>query len=407
MAESITKNEDAFPWHLGVYDAHCHPTDTMSLTSLIPSMKTRILTIMATRLQDQDLVAQMAEAHGVKSSNSEQWEREECIVPCFGWHPWFGHQMYATKGDREEQEDKVLLGEDKVEHYKKVFKKDNPTEDELSIFKALPDPMPFSQFLSQTREYLEKYPYALVGEIGLDRGIRVPDPRATENKKPGDEDMTPGSREGKKLANLKPDPQHQKMIFMAQMKLAADMRRAVSIHGVQAHGMLFETIQEMFKGHEKKVLTKKERKKVAQEQNLDLGQEQEDQDGPGFTSPQPYPPRICLHSYSGDYSTLARYHQPSVPIEVFASFSTAVNLSDTVEEDTPQSFIDLIKKVPDHLLLVESDLHTAGEDMDRRMEDIVRRICNIKGWELEQGVGRLGKNWKRFVFGGEGEWNGK
>jgi Tat protein secretion system quality control protein TatD with DNase activity len=371
-------------------------------------MKTRILTIMATRSQDQNLVAQMADSLAIKSSNLEQWKRDECVVPCFGWHPWFAHQMYVSEGDGEEHGDRVLIGEEKLEHYKKVFKKNSPTEDELNIFDALPDPMPFLQFLEQTRKYLQKYPYALVGEIGLDRGIRVPDPRATENKKPGDEDMTPGSREGKKLANLKPDPQHQKRIFQGQMELAAEMGRAVSIHGVQAHGMLFEAIQELFKGHERKVLTKKERKKAAQEQNPEEENDTEDQDRKNdISKPQPYPPRICLHSYSGDYSTLARYLIPSVPIEVFTSFSTAVNLSDTVEEDTPQSFIELIKKVPDHLLLVESDLHTAGEDMDRRLEDIVRRICNIKGWELEQGVERLGKNWRRFVFGGEGDWDGK
>jgi len=37
------------------------------------------------------------------------------------------------------------------------------------------------------------------------------------------------------------------------------------------------------------------------------------------------------------------------------------------------------------------------------MEDIVRRICEIKGWLLEDGVRRLGGNWRRFVFGVEGE----
>jgi Tat protein secretion system quality control protein TatD with DNase activity len=405
MAADTSENEAPFPWHLGVYDAHCHPTDTMSLTSLIPSMKTRILTIMATRSQDQDLVAQIAETRGIKSSNPEKWEREECVVPCFGWHPWFSHQMYEEE-TREEGEGKepgkALIGEEKVEHYKTVFKKTEPTEEERSIFDALPDPMPFSQFLDQTRAFLEKYPFALVGEIGLDRGIRIPDPREPAK---GEEGMTPGSREGRKLANLKPDPQHQKRIFQAQMRLAAEMGRAVSIHGVQAHGMLFESVQELFKGHEKKVLSKREKKKAAQEQNANHEQEHEVEDGSETTPPkaQPYPPRICLHSYSGDFSTLSRYLQPSVPIEVFASFSTAVNLSDVVEEDTPKAFIDLIRNIPDHLLLVESDLHTAGDDMDRRMEDITRRICKIKGWGLEQGIERLGTNWMRFVFDGDGE----
>jgi hypothetical protein len=51
------------------------------------------------------------------------------------------------------------------------------------------------------------------------------------------------------------------------------------------------------------------------------------------------------------------------------------------------------------MVLVESDLHTAGEEMDRRLEDIVRRICKIKGWGLEEGVKKLGDNWRAFAFG--------
>ncbi|KAL6704041.1 Cut9-interacting protein scn1 [Coniothyrium glycines] len=401
---SQARNDGEFPWHLGVYDAHCHPTDTMSSIATIQDMKARCLTVMATRGEDQDLVISSANKYGIKSSNAGQWSPEECIVPCFGWHPWFSHQMYLSLGNDNEEEQGNLQGEAKIKHYQQVLQpfRDQPSEEDRQIFLSLPDPTPFSKFLSQTRQHLQHFPYALVGEIGLDRSFRIPESWTTTPDlwSTRNHALTPGGREGRRLTPFRCSPQHQTQIFTLQLQLAASLGRAVSVHGVQAHGLVLSALSSLWHGHEVPVLSKRERKK----RGLDHPSVASDFRCPSDAAvdegaPKPYPPRICLHSYSGNVSNFKMYLNPAIPARIFASFSTAINLADTLEGETPDGFVELVKTVPDHMLLVESDLHVAGEDMDGRLEDIVRRICRIKGWGLEEGVERLGKNWRAFVFG--------
>jgi Tat protein secretion system quality control protein TatD with DNase activity len=290
--------------------------------------------------------------------------------------------------------------------------------------------MPFSLFLHETEAYLEKYPFALVGEVGLDKSFRIPEPYTDTELALGlnrDEGLTPGGREGRKLSAFRVDKEHQKMIFKMQLQLAAKKGRGVSVHGVQAHGLVFDVLKELWAGHEREGSgSKRERRKQKQRSNntglADGEKSREVQvqgtnantaDGDANTvnaepekdkkiDPPPGPPRGGRRAYSGNPSSFSQYLSPtnSIPIQIFASFSTAINLSDIPsEEETPQSFADMVRMVPDHMVLVESDLHIAGEDMDNRMEDIVRRVCGVKGWALDEGVRKLGENWRRFVFG--------
>jgi Tat protein secretion system quality control protein TatD with DNase activity len=422
MSADATKDEP-FPWHLGVYDAHCHPTDTMSSISTIQNMKARILTVMATRAEDQDLVLSTANKHSIRSADPAQWTAEECIVPCFGWHPWFSHQMYinpdADSKNEENSEPKdqgLLTGQAKISHYQSILQpfRSEPSEQDLQIYASLPDPTPISAFLALTRQHLRANPFALIGEIGLDRSFRIPEswtgnPELWAKR---NSDLTPGGREGRRLTPFRCSPAHQKRIFRLQLDLAAEMGRAVSVHGVQAHGLVLEVLSETWKGWEKEVLSKREKKKRGKDHPAAEAALEADETGDGdgngpsrgkqndTNTAKPYPPRICLHSYSGSPSNFAQYLRPEIPCKIFASFSTAINLSDTLDdEDTPKSFQDVINMVPDDMLLVESDLHIAGEEMDRRLEDIVRRICKIKGWGLEEGVSRLGRNWRAFALG--------
>jgi Tat protein secretion system quality control protein TatD with DNase activity len=113
----------------------------------------------------------------------------------------------------------------------------------------------------------------------------------------------------------------------------------------------------------------------------------------------PYPPRVCLHSFSGPAETIKQYIAPSVPCEVFFSFSTTIN---SWSEGGDGKVEAALRAVPEDRLLIESDLHTAGENMDGYLEEVARKICQVKGRGLHDSVVQLNRNWRRFVFGSGG-----
>lgn len=286
-----------------------------------------------------------------------------------------------------------LSPEQKVAHYQSVL---TPSSEDRDFLLALPDPRPFGYFLGQTRKYLTRFPFALIGEVGLDRSFRIPEAWFPEQADTRDESLTPGGREGRKLSPYRVSLDHQRKVLTAQLRLAGEMQRSVSVHGVAAHGVVYETVAATWKGHEKRVPSKKDRRKAEAAANADPEPTETEDAASQSAGPQPYPPRICLHSYSGPAETVKQYIASSVPCEVFFSFSTTINAwSDNGDGKVEAA----LRMVPDDRVLVESDLHTAGDRMESYLEGGVRKICEVRGWELEEGVKQLCRNWMRFVFG--------
>ena len=386
---------EPFPWHLGVYDAHCHPTDTVPSIDKIANMKTRALTIMATRGQDQSLVADVMDQLGVNADSLQSLKTmgnsrkdQAYIVPSFGWHPWFSHQVFDDFGSEECMEKELI----KEEHYRKVI---TPSPEDNEFIDSLPTPRSLSALLDQTRSYLKQYPFALVGEIGLDRAFRIPGLEMVRNGQEREPALTPGGREGRRLSPYRVDMDHQKRILTAQLNLAGELQRAVSVHGVAAHGIVYETLRSTWSGYEQPALSKRQIKRRVSVDAAHGGEDDQEEQQTDRPGPKPFPPRICRHSYSGPADTLRQYLHPSTPSVIFFSFSRLVNFSSS----TPSKAIDVIKAVPHDRILAESDLHAAGEEMDDLMEEIIRTICQIKEWSLEEGVEQLASNWIHFVFG--------
>jgi Tat protein secretion system quality control protein TatD with DNase activity len=391
MAEGGHLQNESPPWQVGVCDAHCHPTDMMDSIPEVQSMKAKALTIMASRSQDQVLVAKVAREYPV-NSQSEFANRTECaVVPAFGWHPWFSHQLI---------DDQDSLGSDYTsphEHYKNVL---TPMPEDDEFLDALPTPRLLSEFLKETESRLRQLPVALVGEIGLDKAFRLPvadfqslPPESSNEAIQQGSSYTPGSREGRALSPYRVNMSHQKAIFKAQLQLAGRLRRPVSVHSVQTHGVVFEVFQDLWAVHEKpSKRQEKRRRSVSTAHFSERGLCNEN--APSDPEPPLFPPRICLHSYSGPPDHIKQILRPTVPADIFFSFSEVINFS------TPSAkVLSVIKLLPESQILIESDFHCAGKEMDDLLGDILKRVCEVRGWSLAAGAERLRKNWERFVFG--------
>ncbi|KAF9156775.1 Aminopeptidase 2 mitochondrial [Actinomortierella ambigua] len=113
----------------------------------------------------------------------------------------------------------------------------------------LPTPRPFSPALRDLWQRLQAHPTALLGEIGLDRTARVPDPTPTSPPPPTIPEP-PGSSSSSspstatatatapvvKTTVAMTSIEHQLRIVQEQLRMAAVLDRAVSFHCVQAYG---------------------------------------------------------------------------------------------------------------------------------------------------------------------------
>ncbi|KAF5368579.1 hypothetical protein D9758_002183 [Tetrapyrgos nigripes] len=313
-----------------VVDVHCHPTDAPSISS--SSMENLPITIcaMSSNQSDQSRVRNLASAYPEK------------VIPCFGYHPWFSHII------------SVESGVEKKQHYRNLFHDMIPDESKIleELIPGLPDPIPLEDVLKDLRRNLNDFPNAMLGEVGLDRAFRVA----------FDYYAVP-----RKLTPFTIPIDHQLKILHAQINIAVELGRNISLHSVKA-----------------------------QQYTMDLLQQLQSEHGEEWT-------RISLDMHSCGFSAQMWSDIQKKYPNVFLSLSTVIN-------SRSSNHRSLISACSPERILVESDFNNVDMCAERTW-DMVQTVADVKGWRIEtewaEGlneadwgvVRRLEANWGRFRAG--------
>ncbi|CAL1694536.1 unnamed protein product [Somion occarium] len=295
---------------------------------------------MGTRASDQSLVRDLAKANPDK------------VTPCFGYHPWFAHWIAIEPATSKE------------EHYRSLFLGGSPKPESIDaldkLLTCLPEPISLQSVLSEVRQNLIDFPNAMLGEVGIDRAARIP--FMPPSPPPYVEDD--GKRE---LSPFTIPQSHQMAIFEAQLELAVDLKRNVSVHSVKSQQATGELLARMKTKH-----------------------------GSAWNA-------ISIDLHSCGFSAQSWLEIEKKHANVYLSLSTVINSRSPAHRD-------LIAACAPHRILAESDYH-AIRYLPQQTWDMVRTIAEVKKWRIEDEwtytdqdtnveqwgvVKRLEENWKRF-----------
>ncbi|EAU92538.1 TatD DNase family Scn1 [Coprinopsis cinerea okayama7 len=318
-----------------VVDVHCHPTDAPEIPPEAMDELEITICAMSSMKSDQKKVAELARSYPSK------------VVPCFGYHPWFSYQIAV---------DPALSKED---HYRRLFlgQVKEATEEHTQAFERLvnllPEPTPLSSILDEVRAHLIEFPDAMVGEVGLDRVFRVPYDYFAEKR-----ELTPF------IVPL----EHQLTILEAQLELAVELGRNVSIHSVKSQLATLELLSKLATKHGNRWY------------------------------------RISIDMHSCGLSPQMWRDTEKKFTNIFLSLSTVIN-------GRHSNCRKLLQVCSDDRILSESDFNDVRHVTDQTVE-IIQLIAEVKGWSIEQEwdenvpweergvVRRLKDNWERFKKGG-------
>ncbi|KAJ6520106.1 hypothetical protein C8R45DRAFT_808738, partial [Mycena sanguinolenta] len=336
-----------------VMDVHCHPTEATSISADSMDRLQISVCAMSTHHGDQSMVRDLA----LQNPNK--------VIPCFGYHPWFTHLI------------SLHPVASKTEHYRRLFLGDSePSAEDASVFEELlpllPDPLTLEEVILDLRRNFELFSSttAMLGEVGLDKAYRVA----------FDYHASP-----RRLTPFTIPLDHQLSILEAQIDLAVELGRNVSLHSVKCPQVTVDLLQKLKRKH-----------------------------GPKLDSI-----RIDLHSCSMNPQVLIDLQARAISLlscllslpcqkkhdNVFMSLSTTIN-------GRSKKLDALIAACSPDRLLIESDIDNIDHCTERCVE-ILDLVARVKGWSIEEVwvdeldknewgvVRRIETNWKAFIGNGQ------
>lgn len=366
-------------------DVHCHPTDDPrpwknihALSEKLKDVKIGRVCAMSTSTKDQHLVSELADKIPHK------------IIPAFGYHPWFVHLI------------SVETHEDPKQHYRKLFKNAKDIDELEDLIPGLPAPTPIDDIMETLRSNLQKYPSALLGEVGIDKAFRLPaNPKGWTREPDKDESNghTLALRE-RPLTNLYTPMEHQLDIIKRQIVLAIEYKRSVSLHSVRAGGAtmtLLDDLRRSFPSPEDS-MNKKERRIYKQNRRKENGVDHSGEADSSSSRSSFADINVDLHSCTISASMINQIQRKHS--NVYVSFSTAIN-------SRQKDLHDQLQACDPKRLLIESDFHSA-EEIGIRCWQMLQIATDVLGDQLLGGsypgedryiraAKVIDENWQRFI----------
>ncbi|KAF8947734.1 hypothetical protein BGZ47_008106 [Haplosporangium gracile] len=214
-----------------------------------PGVRREAFLAMSKQLQEQ-MAKDSREREGVAQADTinDSIDNKEADATTSGLKDFTKEEKEEKESSSEEKDstpiDVTIPNADdaRFSHYKTVLSLPaSASESYLAdLAKRLPTPRALEPALQELRRQLEVHPHAVLGEIGLDRTARVPEPSvvasSSSEKEVSEESATTTITPQKRITLALTSIQHQLDIVREQLKLAAALDRPVSFHCVQAYG---------------------------------------------------------------------------------------------------------------------------------------------------------------------------